>query len=508
MHDVALTLRNLGKTYAGQVALSGVSFEVRAGEVHALVGENGCGKSTLIKSLSGYHTSDAGSEIWVGGERLPDGHGSRQARDVGLAFVHQDLGLIPSLTVVENLALGRGFLAGRPWRINWAAECRRASSLLSELGIDVDPRTRLGDLSQADRTLVAIARGLNDAGSGGRVLVLDEPTAALPDAEVERLFAFVRRLQARGLGIIYVSHRFDEIFELAQRVTVLRDGRHVGTYDVADLDERSLVTTMIGRPMDELVPQPARRVTSETVLRADGLCGSRVAQISFDLRRGEVLGIAGLLGSGRSELGRLIAGTQVRTGGSLEIEGRQVTWRRPLDAIRAGVVLVPEDRRRDGGILSMGVAANITLPDVWSFFRRGRFRHGQERLEAERLSELYDIRPRDSAKLFAQLSGGNQQKVVLAKWMRLRPRVIVFDEPVQGVDVGAKGQIYAEVDRAAADGAGVLLIDSDFEDLARVCSRVLVLRSGRICAELTGSDLTRDRIAEYVYLTDQEAGVA
>lgn len=402
---------------------------------------------------------------------------------------------------MENLALGRGFTVGVGQRIKWRAEQRQTQTLLDDLEVGVRPTSLVADLSQADRTLVAIARGLRDAGENGKVLVLDEPSAALPEAEVSRLFAFVRRLQTRGLGIIYVSHRLQEIFELAQRVTVLRDSRTVGTFVVADLTERALVTHIIGKPLEEYLPRPQGTASTQTLVRADALTGNRVRDASFDIKRGEIVGVAGLLGSGRSELGRLLSGAQRPNSGHLSLNGQPVDWQRPRDAIRDRVALVPEDRRRDGAVLTMGVGPNITLPDMRSFFKGGRLRRRRERQETDALIRSYDIRPPDARRQFFQLSGGNQQKVVLAKWLRLSPQLIVFDEPVQGVDVGSKAQIYGRIEEAAAAGAGVLLIDSDFEDLARVCSRVIIMRHGRIVDTVSGTDLSRERILELVYLS-------
>lgn len=501
----ALSLRHVGKTYASQVALADVTLDVGAGEVRGLVGENGCGKSTLIKCLSGYHAADPGSEIQVAGQSLSAAHSPRQAREAGLAFVHQDLGLIDQLTVLENMALGRGFAVGAGWRIRWRQEEREARTLLEDLGVDVSPNAPLRTLSQADKTLVAIARGLRDTGQRGRVLVLDEPTAALPDAEVARLFAFVRRLQDRGLAVIYVSHRFNEVLDLCQRVSVLRDSRLVGTFEAAELDERSLVTTMVGRPIEELISRPHPTARPTVLLSARGLSARRLSEISFDLHEGEILGIAGLLGAGRSELARVLTGSQPAAGGELTLADEAFAPRTPRDAIERGVVMVPEDRRRQGAVMSLPVGTNMTLPSMRAFFRGGRLRLRQERAAAQTLIEAFDIRPADAAKPFYQLSGGNQQKVVLAKWMRLEPRVVVFDEPVQGVDVGAKAQIYTQVKRAAATGAGVILIDSDLEDLPRICDRVLIMRGGRVLGSLQGDELTHERIVELVYVTGEDA---
>ncbi|MCW3014290.1 MAG: monosaccharide-transporting ATPase [Solirubrobacterales bacterium] len=500
-----LAVRNLSKTFAGQRALAGVDLDVDAGEVHALVGENGSGKSTLIKCLSGYHQPDAGGSVQLSGEPLDLPLTPEAARAAGMAFVHQDLGLVPSMTVMENLAIGRGYATGRGGRVKWRAERARARAVLLRFGHDVPPDVPLRNLAPADQTLVAIVRALQDAEQGGSMLVLDEPTAALPDREAERLFAAVREIAASGVGVIYISHRLHEVFSLADRVTVLRDGRRVLVDDVANLTERQLVRAIVGRDLeDRFVPAPAQ-TNGDVVLEAKDLRGRRLDGATFAVRAGEIVGVAGLLGSGRSELARIVAGAQAPAGGEIRLGGEPVAFRGPRDAIDAGVVLVPEDRRTQGAFVGLTMAENLTLPSLPDFFRAGRLRHRDDRRVAEELMEEFGIRPNIPGRRFAEFSGGNQQKAVIAKWLHRRPRVAVFDEPGQGVDVGSKAEIYRLVRAAAENGSAVLVVDSDLEELELLCHRVLVLRDGCVAAELEGAGLKRDRILEHVLISQEAA---
>jgi ribose transport system ATP-binding protein len=419
-----------------------------------------------------------------------------------MAFVHQDLGLIPAMSVLENLALGRGYLTGTGGRIRWGAERRRALALMEEFGHPVRPDALVRELSAADQTLVAIVRGLQDAEQDGRVLVLDEPTARLPEAEAVRLFAALRGVARRGVGIVYVSHRLREIFDLADRVTVLRDGRNVATLGADGLTERKLVELIVGRALEgRHVRAPARR-RGEAILRARDLRGRCLRGVSLDLHAGEILGIGGLLGSGRSELGRIVAGAQRPAAGALEVAGAAVQFRAPADAIAAGVVRVPEDRRKDGSFQGMTLAQNLTLPVARSFWRTGLMRRSEERRVTQTLIERVGVKPAMPERRFSQFSGGNQQKAVVAKWLQLAPRIVVFDEPGQGVDVGSKAEIYRLVRQAAEEGAGVLVIDSDLDDLVTLCHRILVLREGRVAAELEDDRISRQHVLEIALTTE------
>jgi ribose transport system ATP-binding protein len=480
-----LEVRNLGKTFPGQVALAGVDLDVRAGEVHAIVGENGCGKSTLIKILAGYHDPDPGSEVIV---RAGDGEAG------AIGFVHQDLALIDSLNVVDNLALGRGFKT-KAGVIDRRGERLRAQALMERLGRQVNLDVPLSQLQPVERSLVAMARALEGLGDSS-VLVLDEPTAALPAPEVSRLFEAIEQIKAGGGGVLYVSHRLDEIFAIADRVTVLRDGRRVATAEIGDLDHDGLIELMIGHVLDK---DSVRRVgisVGAPVLEIENLSGQILRGFSATVRAGEIVGVAGLVGSGREELAGAIIGAEPGTTGVVRVAGKKLKRRTPRGAIDAGLALVPADRAHLGAILEHSIAENVTLPKLRPLLRRSFLHAGRERAEVGDWIDQVGLVPRDPDRVMGTLSGGNQQKAVLARWLRLKPTAIILDEPTQGVDVGAKDMIYRLLDDVVGQGVGLLLCTAETEDLVDVCDRVLVLRDGRIAAELQASELSTARIVK------------
>jgi ribose transport system ATP-binding protein len=487
-----LEIRGMSKSFPGTRALESVDMDIASGEIHALVGQNGSGKSTLIKILAGFHEPQSGSVVRVDGDEVELGHPAA-ARSAGFRFVHQDLALVESLSVVENLALGRGFETGKSGRILWRAERRRARDMLASLGFNVDVRNPVAELTAAERTGVAIARALWEWEDGARVLVLDEPTATLPKAEVEILFESVRRVRERGVGVLYVSHRLDEVFSIADRVSVLRDGRKVGTYETRELDEKKLIGLMLGAAITRAVSSAAT-TAGETVLRARGLCGVVLADLDFEARAGEVVGFAGLTGSGREELLPLLFGARPRNG-TVQVGEDFIAPGNPQDAIRRGMSLVPADRLRQGGVFDMSVRSNLTLTKL-SDLRGpgGAIRTRQEKREVSDWLKRLDVRPHDPDLRLATLSGGNQQKVVIAKWLRLRPRVLLLDELTQGVDVGAKAMIHALIRQAAEAGTAVVLASSDDEEICDLCDRTYVLREGRIAAEISQPDMTIDEV--------------
>lgn len=501
--EPALSVRNLSKTFPGQCALDGVSLDVMPGEIHALLGQNGSGKSTLIKCVSGYHQPDHGGEIWCGGKELPLGYASSEAHQFGLAFVHQDLGVVPSLTVLENFCLGKGFATGPLYRIRWKTEAKRVADLMCQFGHSISPWARVADLSSADRTIVAIARALAGTQESGQLLVLDEPTAALPQDQVDHLFEAIRGVAKRGTGILYVSHRLEEIFRLADRASVLREGKLVGTVDVSSLTMQGLVELILGRSLSNYYPEAKNAPTGETVLEVENLCGSKITDASFTMKRGEIVGVAGLLGSGCSELGRLLFGVDKRSSGVMRFKGKNVKYRGAGQAMRDGVALVTEDRRKDGSFGGLPLGQNISITDLRRFWRVGRIDRKAERQEIVDLIEGFDVRPPAPEKVFSTFSGGNQQKAIVAKWMRLHPDLLILDEPHVGIDIGSKTAIYGLTREAAAGGTAVILISSEFEDLMHMCDKVLVLRHGRIVAELQGRELTEQNIANAAYLSTQ-----
>jgi ribose transport system ATP-binding protein len=482
-----LTVRGLSKTFVSTRALSNVDFDLREGEIHALVGQNGCGKSTLIKVLAGFHQPDPGVEIKLDGAEV-DLSRTADAHRAGLRFVHQDLGLVGTLSTVENLMLGRRLSTAAGGRIRWAAERDDAETRMRDLGYSFDVERPVAALGAAERTGVAIARALWNW-EAARVLVVDEPTASLPREEVAVLFAALQRVREAGLGVIYVSHRLDEIFAIGDRVTVLRDGVRVGTWDVDAIDQDGLVRSMIGdeklRPSHDGSAEP----TGEVALAVSGLNGTVVEDVDLRVRRGEVVGIAGLTGSGREELLPLIFGVASRSG-DVRLDGRPVPAN-PRRAMRAGLALVPADRHREGAVLEMAVRENFGLTDLRRFATRfGYLSRRREVKEVKEWIRRLDVRPPLPEALFGALSGGNQQKIVLAKWLRRHPAVLLLDEPSQGVDVGAKAVIHALAREVAADGACVIIASSDDSELCDTCDRVLVMRDGRIVAEVAGSRLT------------------
>jgi ribose transport system ATP-binding protein len=478
------------KAFPGTLALDNVDFDVAAGEVHALVGQNGSGKSTLIKVLAGFHDAETGTSVKVDGEPVKLGDGTA-AHAAGFRFVHQDLALVQDLSVLENLAFGRGFQRGFAGRIRWKDEERAAQSLVQSLGYDFDVREPVGTLAAAEKTGVAIARALQDE-AGARVLVLDEPTATLPTSEVDVLFAAVRRVRQRGLGVIYVSHRLDEVFAIAQRITILRDGRRVGTWAASEIDEEQLIERMTGGvPLK--ARKPAAGALGEPRLEVSDVGGDALQSLSFTVRAGEVLGIAGLTGSGRDELLPLLFGDAPRRG-RVAVDGADVPAADPLAAKDAGLALVPADRHHQGGILLMSLRENVTLTDLDRHTRRGRLSHASEHAEVEDWLTQLDVRPPAAEAALDSLSGGNQQKVVLAKWLRTNPKVLLLDEPTQGVDVGAKASIHALVRRAADEGAAVVIASSDDEEIDDTCDRVLVVRDGRLAGELVGDEVSLEAL--------------
>ncbi|MEQ8718003.1 MAG: sugar ABC transporter ATP-binding protein [Acidimicrobiales bacterium] len=490
-----LEVGSLSKTFPGQVALSAANLTAYAGEVHALVGQNGSGKSTFIKILAGYHRPDPGAVVKIRGHEVDlESLGDEDRRH--LHVMHQDLGLVPTMSIIENLALGRGFHTAVGGRIAWRAEARRARQLLAEFGVDIDPRRPVSTLAAAEKAIVALVRALQDWEEGDwGILVLDEPTASLPRPEVERLFAAVRTVAERGAAVIFVSHRLEEVFEIADRVTVLRDGVVVGHAMADELDHDSLVELIVGRAVESLYSRPST-APGEAVLTVRDLWGEETEGVDFDVRKGEILGIAGLVGSGRDEIPSLLVGGSRRARGSVQIDGDTVDGE-PRIALVSGMSLVPADRKTLATIPSHTIRENISLPRLGPL---GRFwlSTRTERAEARAWIDRFELRPPDPDRPLSSLSGGNQQKAVLAKILRTNPAVMVLDEPTQGVDVGAKAAIYDILATTASDGTAIVLASSDAEELANVCDRVLITRNGRVAAELSGDDLNHDRIAREI----------
>jgi ribose transport system ATP-binding protein len=497
-----LSIRHLSKTFPGQRALIGVDLAVRAGEIHALLGQNGSGKSTLIKVLAGYHAPDPGAEILVGGSALRVGVAGA-GHELGIRFVHQDLGLVNDLNVIDNLALGHGYRTGRLGRIRWRAEVERARGAMAAVGMPVDVRAPVASLSLAERSGVAIARALHDDERPTRVLVLDEPTAALPADDVTRLFATLRRLRDRGVGIVLVSHDLDEVLEVADHVSVLRDGRLVASVPRDQLDHDELVQLIVGRAAVAALravttAAPAEGTPSavgEPCLQARGLLSRNLAGLSLAVAPGEIVGVAGLEGSGRESIIPVVTGQQRRLGGEVVVGGTAIPPYAPDRALRAGLAFVPRERKEVGLLPGMNVRENLTIADLQGFVTARRVRKGTEVAETAQWIERLRIVTVGPEAPIATLSGGNQQKVLLARSLRLEPAVLLLDEPTQGVDVGARAEVHRIIDDAAAQGMGALVASTDSEELVRLCHRVLVLQQGRIVRVLhRGADLTVEEL--------------
>jgi ribose transport system ATP-binding protein len=503
-----LALRNLSKSFGGAHALQGVSLTIRPREVHGLLGQNGSGKSTLIKILAGYHAPEPGAVLEVHGERVRLPLQPGQFRDLGMSFVHQDLALIPSLSVTENLRLGE-LAAARRWHISWDRERRRAAAMFERYGVQIDPQAMVADISAVDRALLGIIRAVEDmrasqaarhdaARAGRGLLVLDEPTAFLPRSGVEQLFALIREIVAGGASVLFVSHNLDEVLRITDRITVLRDGRLVGTIRTTDATEARLIEMIIGRRLASLASDAQHRSSQTIAAQVEGLYGGSLHDVSIDLHEGEVVGMTGLLGSGFEDLPYLIFGARPATAGQLTLKGRHYDLVRmtPAQAIAQGIALVPADRQNDGSIGSLSVADNITMQVIDHYIRAMRLDRTRMRRDAEQLLQQFDVRPPEPRLVYQELSGGNQQKVLLAKWFQTAPALILLHEPTLGVDVGARQQIYTVIRDAARAGAAVVCASADYEQLAAICDRVVIVARGRVARQLVGADLTKDRIAE------------
>jgi len=496
-----LEMRGITKTFPGTVACEDIDFDLRQGEIHALVGQNGAGKSTLIKVLAGIHVRDAG-EILIDGEPV-ESLTPRVAYDLGMRFIHQELNLVPQFNVAENIVLGNPY-PKRPvgGLISWRRLNRQVRGILDHLGISIDPRRSVQSLTIAEQWTVAIARALY---TRGRILVMDEPTSSLARDDVQELFDLVRSLAERGTSVIYISHRLEEIFELAERVTVLKDGRKVTTAEVADLSLSELVGLMVGGRPQELYPTiDEGRAAGAVAVKIEGLnsADGRIADLSLEVRDREVLGVTGLLGAGHNELADLLFGVRRAASGRIILDGRLYHPRTARRAIGRGVGLVPAERRSQGVVGEMRLWENIILAHLNRFLIDPISRivhHRRARSAALEQMKALQIVATSPDQEVQYLSGGNQQKAVLAKWLLRRPRLLILSEPTRGIDVSAKAEIYALVRELADEGSAILFASTEVEELAGVCDRVLVMRAGRIAAELPRAGLSARRIMEACY---------
>ncbi|HXF04547.1 MAG TPA: sugar ABC transporter ATP-binding protein [Blastocatellia bacterium] len=489
-----LRLEGITKAFAGVPVLDDVSFEVAAGEVHALIGENGAGKSTLMKIATGALEPDSGRIFWKGREVLLKS--PRQAHALGLAIVHQELMLVPSLSVSENIFLGRHPARRGLFRwVRWSQMHERARELLRALGHDLDPRRPVGELRIAEQQLVEIARALAFEAD---LIIMDEPTSPLSEHETQKLFGTIRQLKERGVSIVYISHRLREIYDIADRVTVLRDGRRVATARVAETTPDDLVRWMVGREISQHFPAPSTRPVATEVLRVEGLTArGKFSDISFTLRRGEILGIAGLVGAGRTELLEALFAAPPPDAGRIYLNGRPVRFRTPVDAVRHGLALVTDDRKTKGLVLGGSVRFNIELAVKDRLAWLGLILPPtRERELAQQFVRELRIKTRHIEEPVIYLSGGNQQKVVLARWLAADSLIFLLDEPTRGIDVGSKAEIYDLIRQLAARGAAILLVSSELEEILHLADRILVMHRGRIVGELQRQEATEERIMQ------------
>jgi ribose transport system ATP-binding protein len=503
-----LVLRNLSKTFGGTQALKGVDLTIQPGEVHGLLGENGSGKSTLIKILSGFHEPDPGAELEVAGERVPLPLAPGKFRDLGLSFVHQDLGLVSELSVLENLRVGELVARKGVW-ISWRAERRRARESFNRYDLDLNPSAKVNELTQTERALLAIVRAVEGIrrsqqrrGSQHGLLVLDEPTVFLPREGVDQLFRIVREIVASGdASVLFVSHDLDEVLELTDRITVFRDGRLSGTVVTGDTSDDQLVEMIVGRRLASMTVGGHELRDAAVDVSVRGLSGGVLRDVDIDVHHGEILGVTGLMGSGFDDIPYFLFGAASCESGTLSAHGvtYDLTAMSPDRAVANGFVLLPGDRQRDGSVPDLSVADNVMLQVLAEFRGPMGLRVGAIKNRAQELLTEYDVRPPNPRLPYESLSGGNQQKALLAKWLQAKPRVIFLHEPTQGVDVGARGQIFTVLGQAASEGASVIVASSDYEQLATICDRVLVLVRGRVGQEISGDEITKERIAEQVY---------
>jgi ribose transport system ATP-binding protein len=496
----AVVVRGATKSFGSTKALADFSFDLRVGEVHALVGGNGSGKSTFIKLLAGVYEADAGILVLPDGERSLSSHTPKDARAAGLRFVHQELGIFPSLSVAENLAMGR-FSVRRGWRISWRDATRAARDTLTRFNIRADPSALVSSLPMPQRTLLAIARALQDIEGDRGVLVLDEPTAALPRDEAAALIASIRQLAEAGHSIILVTHRLDEIQEAADRVSGLRDGVQAGTIDAATMDRDAIVSLILGHRLPVPPASTARQMTAAAALEVRNLSGGPITNVDLRVHKGEIVGLAGLLGSGRTELLELIYGVREAHAGEVEIDGVLMQHPSPREASSLGMAFVPEDRHGSAVLPTQTVSENIAAGDLGRYFGKRWINDRQLRREVGADVERFHIKAGSLNAPIETLSGGNQQKVVLARWLRRDPKIILLDEPTQGIDVGAREEILALLTKAAEGDAGILVVSSEFEELARLCHRTVVISQGELVAEhrqgVSGHDLLAS-VLEYV----------
>lgn len=489
MGDIILTMKNIDKSFPGVHALDHVNLELRKGEVHALMGENGAGKSTLMKVLTGIYKKDSGTITYEGKE--VEFRNTKAAQDAGIVIVHQELNMLGHLTVAQNLFIGREFKKG--FRIDDKKMNEEAQKLFDKLHVDIDPTERMSDLTVGKQQMCEIAKAVSfDA----KVIIFDEPSAALTETEIEALFQIIRDLKQKGIAMVYISHRMDEIKMITDRVTVMRDGAYVGTVHTEECTKEDIIHMMVGRVIYEepkthsTVPQDA-----PVVLKVEHLtAGKMVQDISFELRKGEILGFSGLMGAGRTETARALFGADPKEGGDIYVNGRKVLIRNPEDAVRHGIGYLSEDRKRYGIVIQKSVTENTTMAALHKFMKGLFINKKKEKETAKEYVETLATKTPDVEQLVINLSGGNQQKVVIAKWLTQDCEILIFDEPTRGIDVGAKNEIYKLMNRLASEGKSIIMISSEMTEILRMSDRIIVMCEGKKTGELTIEEATQEKI--------------
>ena len=491
MSDYVLELKGITKAFPGVKALDRVQFQLKPGEIHALMGENGAGKSTFIKIITGVHLPDEG-EIYLNGEKT-EIKSPKEAQRLGIAAIYQHVTCFPDLSVTENIFMGHEKVSRRSKRILWGEMHEEAKRLLRELGSSLDPRTKMGALSVAQQQIVEIAKALS---LQARIIIMDEPTAALTARESEELYKIAEKLRDQGAAIIFISHRFEDMYRLASRVTVFRDSRYIGTWTTKEIAHDDLIVAMVGREITQLFP-PKTSTPGEELLRVEGLSKTGFfADVSFSVRRGEIVGLTGLVGAGRTEVCQALFGIVPYDKGRVLLKGEEIRVKSPLHAMQLGIGYLPEDRQKQGLVLDWGIGRNITLPALDKLARNGWLDEQKEAELAKELAEKVQVKAQSIYDLASSLSGGNQQKIVVAKLLTAELDVIILDEPTKGVDVGAKSAIYEMIRQLAAQGYGILLVSSEMPEVIGMSDRIIVMREGRVTASLDAGTVTQEAILE------------
>lgn len=494
MGEVLVSMEGIEKSFPGVHALSQCKFELRAGEVHALIGENGAGKSTLMKILTGVYSKDSGKIIYKGNEiEVPN---PRAAQDLGISIIHQELNLMPHLTVAQNIFIGREASKNVKFMVSEKDINAKTEQLFEMMHLKLDPRTKVADITVAKQQMVEIAKALS---FNSEVLVMDEPTAALTETEIEDLFRIIRELREKGVGIIYISHRMEELKQISDRITVMRDSCYVDTVNTKDVEINKIISMMVGRQIYETSSIPQDASDKEIVLEVKNLNRGRVIKdVNFNLKKGEILGFAGLMGAGRTEVARAIFGADPYDSGEIYVNGEKVNIKTPKDAVKHGIGYLSEDRKRYGLALGMDIEDNVVLASYENFTGPlGIVNSSKTKAESEKMVNDLKVKTPSLKQKIRNLSGGNQQKVIIGKWLTRNSNILIFDEPTRGIDVGSKSEIYKLLNELAEQGKSIIMISSELPEILRMSHRVVVMCEGRITGELSAKEATQERIMEY-----------